>query len=345
MGLDPNRVYHPEYLMDDGRPGFLPGHHDINLLKGGVVFADQVTTVSPTYSREVLDPNFGMGLESVLQRHGHKFRGVLNGIDHESWNPEDDPLIPHHYSSMDPPGPLEGKRACKRALLIELGLPSPEGSLSRPEGDRPLLAVVSRLTDQKGLPLILHGIQEAIKKGAMVVLLGSAPDHNVQRVFQYMADEYKQGPDARFVLRHDEALSHKIYAASDMILIPSQFEPCGLTQLISLRYGTIPVVRETGGLVDTVKDVADESIPEHDRNGFTFVDSSEAAVEHAVARAIDTYDESYDWWAGTLVRRAMNQDWSWSRSAQEYLDIYRSLHPVRIQGSREQSRDSRAGDR
>jgi starch synthase len=332
VGLDPNRVYRSECLMDDGRPGFLPGHHDINLLKGGVVYADKVTTVSPTYAREVFDPHFGMGLESVLKKHGKKFKGVLNGIDHESWSPESDPLIPHHYSPADPPGAHAGKMACKRSLLQELGLPLPSlsqpGSHLRPEGDRPLLAVVSRLTDQKGLPLILHGIKAAISKGAMVVLLGSAPDPNVQKVFQYMSEELKQGSDARFILRHDEALSHRIYAGADMILIPSQFEPCGLTQLISLRYGTIPVVRETGGLVDTVKDVSDDSIPEHERNGFTFKDSSEAAVEHTIGRAIEAYSEGYDWWVGVLVRRAMSQDWSWSRSAQDYLQLYRSLQPT-----------------
>jgi starch synthase len=183
VGLDPNRVYRPEGLMDDGRPGFLPGHHDINLLKGGVVYADKVTTVSPTYAQEVFDPHFGLGLESTLKKHRHKFKGLLNGIDHESWSPEGDVLIPHHYSLIDPPGHHEGKVACKRSLLKELGLPQPSllqpGSQARPEGDRPLLAVVSRLTDQKGLPLILHGIKVAISKGAMVVLLGSAPDPKV----------------------------------------------------------------------------------------------------------------------------------------------------------------------
>ena len=235
-------------------------------------------------------------------------------------------------SPNDPPGPHEGKMACKRSLLKELGLnpPSPPvtGSSQRPQGDRPLLAVVSRLTDQKGLPLILHGIKVAVSKGAMVVLLGSAPDPKVQQTFENMAREYGRGSDARFVLRHDEGMSHRIYAAADMILIPSQFEPCGLTQLISLSYGTIPVVRETGGLVDTVKDVAHaSSVPEHERNGFTFKESSEAAVELAVSRAIDSYNNGYEWWVGTLVRRAMMQDWSWSRSAQDYLGLYRALSP------------------
>jgi len=319
-GLD-KRLYHPERLLDDSRPGFLPGQHDINMLRGGVVYADKVTTVSPSYAREVFQPSFGMGLQGVLAKHAKKFSGVLNGIDHETWDPATDRHLPQQYSAMQY---YEGKSACKRALLQELGLPH---DTSRHPNGRPVLAVVTRLTEQKGLPLIMHGIRVAMARGAQVVLLGSAPDPKVQQQFEQMAAELSRGNDGRFVLRHDEALSHRIYAGADMILIPSAFEPCGLTQLISLRYGTVPVVRETGGLADTVHDVAHSTVPEIDRNGFTFRDHNEKAVEIAVGRAVDAYNNGWDWWKGTLVPRVMSQDFSWSRSAQDYLNLYRSLAP------------------
>lgn len=165
----------------------------------------------------------------------------------------------------------------------------------------------------------------ALSRGAQVVVLGSAPDAQTQAQFESMAAAHARGGDARFVLRFDEGLSHRIYAAADMILIPSFFEPCGLTQLIALRYGTIPIVRETGGLADTVRDVAHGGVPEHERNGFTFTGRDGPAVEHALHRALDAYYEAQGWWRGCLVPRAMAQDWSWSRSAQDYLDLYRGI--------------------
>lgn len=308
----------------------------LNLLKGGIVYADKVTTVSPTYAREVLGPSLGMGLQGILQRHAGKMAGVLNGLDYETWNPATDHHLAAHYTAED----LSGKRACKAALCRELGLPfdgvldSPPangGSSASPQAagpwgpnGRPLLAIVSRLTEQKGLPLMLAGLRAAIAAGAQVVVLGSAPEEKVQGEWEALSRELGSGGDARIVLRHDDALSHRIFAGSDMLLVPSMFEPCGLTQLIALRYGTIPVVRETGGLADTVCDVAHGSKPEHCRNGFTFQQPDVPAAENAIRRAIDAYRDGREWWQGQLVPRVMRQDWSWSQSAESYSDIYHS---------------------
>lgn len=357
VGLDPHRMAQPHHMLDDSRPGFTPGQHDCSLLRGAVVFSDRTTTVSPTYAREVFTPEYGMGAQAMLWQHSHKFSGVLNGIDHEYWCPETDMHLPAHFSAASP----ADKETCKSRLLGELGLPyTPPPWLTRQgnggdggssnhhhhngqqqqqqhaegNGDgggrqhgRPLLAVVSRLTVQKGLPLILHGIRTAIARGAQVVVLGTASEPAVQRQWEDMARDYGRGGDARLVLRYDEGLAHRIYAGADMILIPSFFEPCGLTQLIALRYGTIPIVNHTGGLADTVRDVADGNVQEHERNGFVFSGRGEDHVEAAVHRAMDAYEKGHDWWRQELVPRAMRQDWSWSRSAQSYLDLYRScLH-------------------
>ncbi|GBF88551.1 starch synthase, chloroplastic-like protein [Raphidocelis subcapitata] len=352
VGLDPDRMARPDAMLDDSRPGFAPGSHDCSLLRGAIAFSDRVTTVSPTYAREVFLPEFGMGAQAILSRHRHKFSGILNGIDNDNWCPEADPFLPAHFSAAD----RAGKEDCKRLLLEELGLPytTPNWVLQRQSGGqhqqlqlqqlqqhadqgngngngngaaarpgRPLLAVVSRLTEQKGLPLIEHGIKTALARGAQVVVLGAASEPDVQRRWEDMARDHGSGPDARIVLRYDEGLAHRIYAAADAILVPSFFEPCGLTQLIALRYGTIPIVNRTGGLADTVRDVADGGVPENARNGFVLNGREEARVQVAVDRAMDAFLDANEWWRGELVARAMAQDWSWSRSAADYLSLYR----------------------
>ncbi|GLI64546.1 hypothetical protein VaNZ11_007864 [Volvox africanus] len=328
----------------------------LNLLKGAIVYADRITTVSPTYAREVLGEQMGMGLNGVLQRHQYKLAGVLNGLDYETWNPATDPCLPAHFTADD----TAGKRACKAALCRELGLPfdgdmSPGPAAATANGHkennghngthyssssrnggpsglgpgggwgpngRPLLAIVSRLTEQKGLYLMTAGLRAAVEAGAQVVVLGSAPDPKVQREWEDLAREVASGGDARIMLRHDEALSHRIFAGADMLLVPSLFEPCGLTQLIALRYGTVPVVRETGGLADTVRDVAHSLVPEHERNGFTFSATDVSAVQTALHRAITAYRDGREWWSAELVPRVMRQDWSWTQSAERYQHIY-----------------------
>jgi ADP-glucose type glycogen/starch synthase len=299
-----------------------------NFLRAGILAADRVTTVSPNYAREVLSDaqGLGMGLSPALREAAARgaFKGVLNGIDKAAWSPEQDPHLPARYSASDL---WRGKSECKRQLLREVGLPWEHvgGDIEEENegrgGERMLLAVISRLTDQKGLPLILRGIARAASTGAQVVVLGSAPDPVVQRDFERRAAEAAMGGDVRFVLRHDEALAHRLYAAADALLVPSLFEPCGLTQLIALRYGCVPVVRRTGGLADTVFDVAhDYELPEAQRNGFVFEGDD---VEAAVGRAVDAYTQGRGWWREELVPRLMRADHGWARSGREYLELYR----------------------
>jgi len=323
IGFVRDAVYHPTQFQDE-RHKNKEGVWDVNMLKGGIVYADRVTTVSPRYANEVLTPDFGCGLQSLLAQSAKagKFSGILNGIDSAFWDPRLDVYIaPNNFSSEENEC-TTGKLACKKALLAQLGLPFTDKN--HPSG-QPLLAVVSRLTEQKGLPLILHALELAMKSGAQVVVLGSAPDPEVNRQFEEMRDTLAKSDMGRIVLRFDEALSHQIYAGADMILIPSAFEPCGLTQLISLRYGTVPVVRETGGLADTVQDVFHSKLPEDTRNGYVFQGSDNKDVATALSRALEAYQTSWPWWSKVLVPRCMGQYWGWGKSGQAYLDLYVSL--------------------
>jgi ADP-glucose type glycogen/starch synthase len=316
-------------LRDDGGHGSNNNPPSANFLRAGVACADRVTTVSPTYAREVLSDaaGLGMGMSPVLREAAAqgRFRGVLNGIDKAAWSPENDRHLPARFSASDP---WPGKSECKRALLRELGLPWEHvGAAAGAEEDdqaraeRPLLIILSRLTEQKGLPLIVRGTDAAVARGAQVVILGSAPDSAVQRDFEQRAAEASRGGDLRIVLRHDEGLAHRLFAAADALLVPSLFEPCGLTQLIAMRYGCVPVVRATGGLADTVFDVAHaHGVAEAQRNGFVFGGDD---VETAVERAVDAYSEGREWWRGELVPRLMQQDHGWARSGRDYLEIYR----------------------
>eukprot|EP00882_Tetradesmus_deserticola_P025296 GHRQ01027772.1.p2 GENE.GHRQ01027772.1~~GHRQ01027772.1.p2 ORF type:complete len:243 (+),score=100.64 GHRQ01027772.1:275-1003(+) len=239
------------------------------------------------------------------------------------WSPADDPLLPPwgHYHPSD----TRGKVVCKASLLMELDMPYTHPAEAEGGVGRALVVIISRLTQQKGLPLMLHGMQVALSRGAQLVVLGSASEPEVAAQFEQLQAQWHGGPDARVILRYDEGLAHRLYAAADIILIPSFFEPCGLTQLIALRYGTIPVVNATGGLADTVQDVSNESVPEVERNGFVFHGREPEHVEAALHRALDAYQHGQQWWREQLVPRAMRQDWSWSRSAQTYLDIYHSM--------------------
>jgi len=327
-----------------------------NFLRAGVLCADRVSTVSPTYAREILSDagGLGMGLSPALREAAARgrFRGILNGIDKASWSPESDPHLPARFGASEP---WPGKSECKRSLLREVGLPwehvgtergteggngggqggggqgeadegrgggGEGGNSDGNEGERMLFAVVSRLTEQKGLPLIVRGIARAAAAGAQVVVLGSAPDPSVQREFERRAAEASAGGDVRLVLRHDEGLARRLYASADALLVPSLFEPCGLTQLIAMRYGCVPVVRRTGGLADTVFDVAHaHGVPGTQRNGFVFEGDD---VEAAVGRAADAYSGGRAWWRGELVPRLMRADHGWARSGREYLDLYRA---------------------
>lgn len=275
----------------------------VNILKGGIETAHAVTTVSPTYAREILDPWFSYGLDSILKERSWKLRGIINGIDVEVYNPETDPMIAANFSAET----LSGKAQNKRALQEQLGLPQRE--------DVPLIGIVSRLVSQKGLDLVKYALEEMMQWDVQFVILGSG-DWAYESYFDEMAAKYPQkiGLKLGFI----PALAHQIYAGADMFLMPSKFEPCGLAQLISLRYGTLPIVRETGGLKDTVLDCGGEN-----GNGFTFQTYNGDDMKDAVHRAVMLYQNRDAW--NEAVIRAMHCDHSWGQSAGEYAKLYKEL--------------------
>jgi len=301
-GLDAGRLMAPERLRDPGNPGA------VNLMKGGIVFSNFVTTVSPRYAWEIQHTEQGMGLQGVLQAHDHKFGGVLNGIDYNTWNPEIDSHIPAHFG----PDNLPEKAKCKAALRERTGLT---------DAFKPIVAVVSRLDKQKGVELIRHGIYYALEQGCQFVLLGSAPDPAVNADFWRIKHEMDASTDCHLELGYDEDLAHLIYAGADMILIPSVYEPCGLTQMIAMKYGCVPVARRVGGLADTVFDANYSDRPFEDRNGYVFDDFTYAGLEGALGRAIGLWKRFPEYFRQLRVN-GMRQDHSWNGPGQHYLDIY-----------------------
>ena len=279
----------------------------LNLLKTGIVFADRITTVSPTYAGEIQRQPGGCGLEGVLAGRGDVLTGIVNGIDTVAWNPRTDRLIPRPYSEQDF---ADGKYAARVALAARCGHAAPD--------PRPLVAFVGRLVDQKGIDLVVELLGRMAGGGrARFAVLGTGHPH-VEESLRRVAASFPGTID--LMIGFDEGLAHLVQAAADLMLVPSRFEPCGLTQLYALRYGTLPVVRATGGLVDTVVDTTPETLRTGTASGFVFDDYSTHALEHAVLRALDAHADR-DLWNG-LVRRAMLQDWSWDTSARAYLRVY-----------------------
>ncbi|KAF8055587.1 SS4 [Scenedesmus sp. PABB004] len=281
------------------------GHNPerLNLMKGGLVYSNAVTTVSPTYANEVLNGGQAGWLRSTLTRPEvkAKVRGILNGIDVEEWDPARDGLLAANFTAQFP----DGKAVCKKFLQRGLGLDE--------SADKPLVAVITRLVPQKGIHLIKAALFKCLDRGAQFVLLGSG---HCDGEFKKMAEaEFKDHRDVRLMVMYSEALAHQIYAAADIILVPSMFEPCGLTQMIGMRYGAVPVVRKTGGLADTVRDV--DSHANGEGNGYTFDGSDEAALFGALDRALSHFRDRRDAW-GTLAQTNMNTELSWSRSAADY---------------------------
>ncbi|XP_010909122.2 starch synthase 3, chloroplastic/amyloplastic [Elaeis guineensis] len=270
--------------------------------------ADKATTVSHTYSKEVSG-------NPAISPHLFKFHGILNGIDPDIWDPFNDNFIPVSYTSENV---VEGKKAAKEALQQRLGLR---------RSDIPLVGIISRLTVQKGIHLIKHGIWRTLDRNGQVVLLGSAPDPRIQNDFVNLANQLHSSHSdcARLCLTYDEPLSHLIYAGADFILVPSLFEPCGLTQLIAMRYGSIPVVRKTGGLYDTVFDVDKDKQRAQaqglEPNGFSFDGADPGGVDYALNRAISAWYDGREWF-NSLCKRVMEQDWSWNRPALDYMELY-----------------------
>lgn len=272
---------------------------DINLLKGGIQSADWVTTVSPTYAREIQQPEGGFGLDGVLRARSAALSGILNGVDYNEWSPETDKFLPANFSSED----LSGKRICKRALLEEFGLPSDNL-------DRPLIGIVSRFAEQKGFDLIAGIANLVAERDVQLVILGSG-EPRFERIFQ----DWRRWLPHRVGLYtgYNNALAHRIEAGSDIFLMPSLYEPCGLNQIYSLRYGTVPVVRATGGLDDTIQE----------DTGFKFSWYSVGALYDTLRSALGAFENRDSWTA--RMRRGMAKDYSWNASAREYSALYQRL--------------------
>lgn len=286
-------MYHSSLIEYDGC---------INLMKGAIETADKITTVSPSYAWEILDPWYSHGLDRVLASKQYKLCGFLNGIDTIGYNPETDPLIPANFSSSD----KKGKAVCKKALLEELGLQ---------EGNEPVIGVVTRFVSHKGIDLIKFVFEDILNLGYKFAILGSG-EKIYEDFFREMSYRY---PDKVSVtIGFIPELARKIYAGCDMFLMPSQSEPCGLAQMVSCRYGTIPIVRETGGLRDSITDAGEKN-----GNGFTFKTYNAHDMLDACKRAKEYYDKRMQW--GKLVSHAMRVDFSWNKSAQLYIGLYREL--------------------
>jgi starch synthase len=302
VGLDPAQYMTRDRLLDNFNP------FAINIMKGGIVFSNFVTTVSPRYSEEIKFTDLGCGLQETLHQHSGKFGGVLNGIDYDVWNPDIDPYIAVRYS----PATLDDKYANKDALRNRLWLR---------HGFKPIVSVVSRLDHQKGVGLIRHGVTHALAHGCQFVLLGSSPDASTNNEFLQLKYALNDNPDCHLEISYNEELAHLIYAGADMILIPSAFEPCGLTQMIAMKYGTIPLVRNTGGLADTVFDADNAHRPYHERNGYVFNDLDNRGLESGLDRALGLWNH-YPHYFRELMQNAMRYDYSWNNPGQHYLNIY-----------------------
>jgi starch synthase len=286
-------MYHANLLEYDGY---------INMMKGAIETADKITTVSPSYAWEILDPWYAHGLDRILVTKQYKLKGILNGIDSDIFNPEKDSTIAANYS----PENLSGKAACKKKLMSEIGLD---------DDNEPVIGIVTRFVGHKGIDLIRNVFEEIVHSGMKFAVLGSG-ERIYEDFFREMAARYTGKVAVEIGFRPE--LSRKIYAGADMFLMPSQSEPCGLAQMISMRYGTIPIVRETGGLRDSVRDNGGEN-----GNGFTFKTYNANDMLDAVKRAKSVYDAPENW--TELVKRAMKCDYSWNASADEYIKMYDEL--------------------
>ena len=280
----------------------------INYMLGALHYADAITTVSPTYASEIQTPEFGEGLDGVLRERSYALQGILNGIDVAAFDPATDKRIAANYTVDD----RSGKAVCKAKLQEELGL--------EVRDDRPLMVMVTRLTRQKGMDLVMYALDRILSGGVQVAVLGTG-DRDYEDGLRYFQDKYPGTMAAR--IEFDPALSQRMYAAADMFLMPSKFEPCGLSQIIAMRYGTLPIVRETGGLKDTVQPYNEFT---GEGTGFSFSNFNGDEMGDAVFRAARLFWDNRDAW-NQLVTQAMSQDFSWTRSADKYLDLYFFMHP------------------
>lgn len=290
------------------RPDKLEAYGEANYLKGGIIYADAVTTVSPTYAKDILTTEGGEGLNGVLQNHEYKLHGILNGIDNHVYDPVTDPDIPCNYGENDL---VAGKEVNKKALLQKMGLPYDPEFL--------VVGMVSRITEQKGYALIDYMMEELLSDGRIQLIVLGTGEERYQNMLKHFEWRYPDMLKAN--ITYSEELAHSIYAGADALLMPSQFEPCGLSQLMSMRYGTVPIVRETGGLKDTVipYNACDET-----GTGFTFRDYNAHKMRDTIYDAHQVYSDHKESWYG-IMRRGMEQDFSWEKSARAYENLYDRL--------------------
>ncbi|MBL0387420.1 glycogen synthase GlgA [Tumebacillus sp. ITR2] len=295
-----------EHLADDGI-----GYYDsLNYMKGGLNFADKVTTVSVTYAREVQTDFYGATLDGLLRKRREDLVGIVNGIDYDSYNPATDGNLPVHFSNDGSiEEVLKAKEQNKVHLQEELGLPI--------RVDVPMIAIISRFVEQKGFDLILHVLPELLQHDAQLIILGTGDAHYEQAFL----DAARQHPHlVSTQIKFDEGFARRIYAASDLFLMPSKFEPCGLSQLLALRYGSVPIVRETGGLVDTVQSYNEET---HVGNGFSFANYNAHDMLHTIQRAVSLWHDRHTW--EQIIENGRQRDFSWSESAKQYRDLYQHV--------------------
>lgn len=307
-------VFAPIHFYDLGLPAHafsvngLEFHGQLSFMKAGLYYADHITTVSPTYAKEIQTPEQGCGLDGLLRSRGHELSGILNAVDEAVWSPAHDPAIAHTFDAKKP----AGKARCKAALQQELGLAA--------NADAPLFGVVSRLTEQKGLHLLLAVLDALIARGGQLVVLGTG-DAALEGAFKARAEAHPQAVSVR--IGYDEAYAHRIFSATDVTLVPSRFEPCGLTQMYGLKYGSLPLVHRVGGLADTVVDCALEHLADGTANGFVFNEFTPKALERAMCRAMALFARPAEW--RSVRQRAMQQPLGWDKAAAQYVALYRHL--------------------
>lgn len=301
----------PKYFFSKDRLGDDFNPSAINFTKGAVVYSNFVTTVSPRHAHETRFTEQGMGLGHTLHRYQNKFGGVLNGLDYDMWNPQTDDHIPVHYDVNTIEEKYRNKQALRERLMLQ-------------DDYKPIIAYIGRLDTQKGVHLIRHALFHAISNGAQFVLLGSSPEQGINDYFWHLKHFLNNNPNCHLEIGYNEELAHLIYAGADMMVVPSMFEPCGLTQMIALRYGTVPIVRAVGGLADTVFDVNYSDKPMEARNGYVFHQADYKGIESAMDRAIGLWYSFPDAFRN-LVENGMRYDYSWNHPAQDYINIYEHI--------------------
>lgn len=311
QGLFPYDAFHTL-----GLPGPYFGIHgleffgQVSFMKSGLQFSDRITTVSPSYAQEILEPEQGCALDGLLRERAHLLSGILNGVDYQIWNPGNDSLLPAHYDA----NALAGKAIVKRALQERLGLAPQPGAL--------VFGVVSRLSEQKGLHLLPQVMDDLVALGGQLALLGEG-NAALEQAFREAAARYPGQVGVH--IGYDEATAHTVLAGSDVVLVPSAFEPCGLTQLYGLRYGTLPLVRRVGGLADTVVDCTADTCSAGTATGFVFDELSANALRQAMQRAVELFKTPSNW--QKVQRQAMRQRFDWEASARQYFSLYQTLRP------------------